>query len=493
MAFKVIQKLPTRSSNSALVVAVSTGNNLPDFDLPEETLSAVRIALKRGDLEDSANATLALHDVPGITIPRLLLVRVAPFRKDRPASSVILLAQGIKKALSGTSCSNVILALDETLCAPPFPIPEFVQLITTAFIAEHYQFKALLKKQKSVTKPPTLTFLAGKEHSTAVKRAAKQGAAFAAGMALTQDLGNTAPNVCTPSYLADQARALAKSHSATKVTVLDEARMKRLGMGAFLSVSQGSRQPGCLIAMDYRGGAKTQAPIVLVGKGVTFDTGGISIKPSAGMDEMKYDMCGAATVFGVIKACQALDLKLNVVGVVAAAENMPDGDASRPGDVVTTLSGQTVEILNTDAEGRLVLCDTLTWVEKYKPKAVVDIATLTGACIVALGNVCSAVLGNDEDLIDALRKSGQSTADTTWPLPLWDDYQTQLDSKFADMANIGGSGGGTITAACFLSRFTTNYPWAHLDIAGVAWNSGANKGATGRPVPMLMHWLLSQT
>lgn len=493
MAFKVTQKLPTRTTNSALVVAVSQGSTLPSFELPKETLSALHVALQRGDLADTANATLVLHDVPGLAIPRLVLIRVAPFRKDRPAASVGLMAHGVKQALAGTSCSNVFFALDHALCADPLPVGDFAQLMTTAFIAEHYQFKALVKSQKTVTKAPTITFLTSKEDSTTVKRAARQGAAIATGMALTQDLGNTAPNVCTPTYLAEQARQLAKQHAATKVTVLDEARMKRLGMGAFLAVSQGSRQPGCLIAMDYRGGAKTQAPIVLVGKGVTFDTGGISIKPSASMDEMKYDMCGAATVFGVIEACQALNLKLNVVGVVAAAENMPDGDACRPGDVVTTLSGQTVEILNTDAEGRLVLCDTLTWVEKYKPKAVIDIATLTGACIVALGNVCSAVLGNDEDLIEALRKSGQASADTTWPLPLWDDYQTQLDSKFADMANIGGSGGGTITAACFLSRFANNYPWVHLDIAGVAWNSGAKKGATGRPVPLLMHWLLSQT
>jgi len=278
-----------------------------------------------------------------------------------------------------------------------------------------------------------------------------------------------------------------------KVSVLDESRMEKLGMGAFLSVSRGSRQPARLIAMDYQGGKKNQKPIVLVGKGVTFDTGGISIKSSAGMDEMKYDMCGAATVFGVMKACQALKLNINVVGVVAAAENMPDGDASRPGDVVNTLSGQSVEILNTDAEGRLVLCDTLTWVEKYKPKAVVDMATLTGACVVALGHVCSAVLGNDEELIDELYAAGQASADTTWPLPLWDDYQKQLDSNFADMANIGGAPAGTITAACFLSRFTENYPWAHLDIAGIAWNKGAEKGATGRPVPLLMHWLMSQS
>jgi len=322
--------------------------------------------------------------------------------------------------------------------------------------------------------------------------AANRAVATAHGMATTKDLGNLAPNVCTPTYLASEARKLATGHDKLKTKIIDEAQMAKLGMGAFLSVTRGSRQPAKLICMEYRGGKASDKPVVFVGKGVTFDTGGISIKPSATMDEMKYDMCGAASVFGVMHAVCELKLKCNVIGVVAAAENMPDGDASRPGDVVTSMSGQTIEILNTDAEGRLVLCDTLTYVQRYKPAVVIDIATLTGSAIVALGHISSAMLSNDQPLADALLEASQSCGDLTWQLPLWEDYQSQLDSNFADMANIGGRPAGTVTAACFLARYAEDYRWAHLDIAGIAWLSGKAKGATGRPVPLLMQYLFEQ-
>jgi leucyl aminopeptidase len=275
-------------------------------------------------------------------------------------------------------------------------------------------------------------------------------------------------------------------------TIIDEEKMESLGMGAFLAVSRGSQQPGKLIVMEHQGHRKAGKPIVLVGKGVTFDTGGISIKNSEGMDEMKYDMCGAASVFGAMHAIALLKLPLNIIGIVAAAENMPDGNACRPGDVVTSLSGQTIEILNTDAEGRLVLCDALTYAERFKPDTVIDMATLTGACVTALGHVASAVMGNDQNTIDALLTAGEQTGDRCWSLPLWDEYQPQLDSNFADMANIGGRPAGAITAACFLSRFARQFNWAHLDIAGTAWNSGKEKGATGRPVPLLMQFLFNQ-
>ncbi|MFP5383029.1 MAG: leucyl aminopeptidase, partial [Gammaproteobacteria bacterium] len=262
---------------------------------------------------------------------------------------------------------------------------------------------------------------------------------------------------------------------------------------AFLSVAQGSEQPGRIIAMEYRGGKTGDKPFVFVGKGITFDTGGVSLKPGAGMDEMKYDMCGAATVFGIMKAVAELKLPANVVGVVAAAENMPSGRASRPGDIVTTMSGQTVEILNTDAEGRLVLCDTLTWVARFKPRTVIDIATLTGACVVALGAHAHGLYSNHAPLGEALQAAGRDANDRAWPMPLWDEYQEQLDSPFADMANIGGPKAGSVTAACFLSRFTKDYHWAHLDIAGTAWHSHAPyKGATGRPVGMLVQYLLNE-
>jgi len=493
MDTKVVNQIPARGAKSVLVLGIGIGKNRLSHDLPDTTKAAVQRILKRGDLPDKANRTLLLHDLPDLEIPRLLLVRTGPVRKDRPAATVLKQAEAIADAIGNTPCDNLVMMLDEHLSGEMLAVEQCAQLYARSITAQQYQFRAHPRQEPAPESAlKTITFIVNKPQTSAVKKAAVLGTAIAAGMNTTRDLGNLAPNICTPDYLAKQARTLGKNDKQMKVTVLDETRMEKLGMGAFLSVSRGSRQPPRLIAMDYRGGKSSQKPIVLVGKGVTFDTGGISIKPSSGMDEMKYDMCGAATVFGVMRACQVMGLKLNVVGVVAAAENMPDGDASRPGDVVTTMSGQSVEILNTDAEGRLVLCDTLSWVERYKPQAVVDMATLTGACIIALGNVCSGLMGNDDELINGLYQAGQDSADTTWQLPLWDDYQEQLDSNFADIANIGGRGAGAITAACFLSRFAENYPWAHLDIAGIAWDSGAKKGASGRPVPMLMNWLLSQ-
>ena len=321
--------------------------------------------------------------------------------------------------------------------------------------------------------------------------AAKTGQAIATGMALTRELGNLPGNICTPTYLANEAKKLGKSHSL-KVTVLDQKQLEQLKMGSFLSVAKGSRQPPKLIVMEYHGGKKPGNPVVLVGKGITFDSGGISIKPGAAMDEMKFDMCGAATVFGTLSAIAELKLPINVVGVVPTCENLPDGNASKPGDIVTSMSGQTIEVLNTDAEGRLILCDALTYSEKFKPKAVIDIATLTGACIIALGKQASGLLGNDQALLDKLLNAGNKCDDRAWQLPLWDEYQDQLKSNFADMANIGGREAGTITAACFLSRFTKKFKWAHLDIAGTAWDSGGNKGATGRPVPLLVNYLIGE-
>jgi leucyl aminopeptidase len=272
--------------------------------------------------------------------------------------------------------------------------------------------------------------------------------------------------------------------------VLEEKDMKELGMGSLLSVSAGSDEPAKLIVLEYKGGSKKDAPIALVGKGITFDTGGISLKPGPAMDEMKYDMCGAASVLGTFKTLLELKPSINVVGVIAASENMPSGGATKPGDIVTSMSGQTIEILNTDAEGRLVLCDALTYTERFKPKVVIDIATLTGACVIALGNHASGLFSNNEELSAALLKAGQTANDRAWPMPLWDDYQKQLDSNFADIANIGGKEGGSITAACFLSRFTKKFAWAHLDVAGTAWVSGGAKGATGRPVPLLVQYIL---
>jgi leucyl aminopeptidase len=320
----------------------------------------------------------------------------------------------------------------------------------------------------------------------------QQGIAIAQGMELTKLLADLPGNICTPTYLAEQAVELAGKYDKLSAEILEESDMEALGMGAFLSVSRGSRQPAKLITLNYQGGNSVDKPIVLIGKGLTFDAGGISLKPGAGMDEMKYDMCGGATVLGTLQAAAQMNLAINIVALIPSSENMPDGDANKPGDILTSMSGKTIEVLNTDAEGRLILCDTLTYANKFNPEVVIDMATLTGACLVALGRVPSGLLGNDDDLCDDLIKAGKTACDSVWRLPLWEEYQEQLKSNFADMANIGGRDAGTITAACFLSRFAEDYRWAHLDIAGTAWRTGQNKGATGRPVPLLTQYLINR-
>jgi len=319
------------------------------------------------------------------------------------------------------------------------------------------------------------------------------GVAVALGIMAHKNVANAPGNVCTPTWLADQAKKLGREYKSITTTVLDEDEMLKIGMGAFLAVSQGSEEPGKLIAMEHRGGDSKDPPYVLVGKGITFDTGGISLKPGQGMHEMIWDMCGAASVLGTMTTVAAQELPLNVVGVIAAAENMPSGRATRPGDIVKSMSGQTIEILNTDAEGRLVLCDALTWIDKYNPKTVIDIATLTGAAVIALGSPASAMYANDDELADALLQAGEESWDRVWRMPLWEEYQSQLNSAFADMQNIGGREAGSVTAACFLARFTKKYRWAHLDIAGSAYRgNGTNKGATGRPVGTLTQYLMDR-
>jgi leucyl aminopeptidase len=322
--------------------------------------------------------------------------------------------------------------------------------------------------------------------------AAARGLAIAHGMELAKDLGNLPANVCTPSYLAERAQDLAREFPQVKVTVLERAQIEALGMGSFLSVTNGSEQAPRFIVLEYDGTERRQRARVLVGKGITFDTGGISIKPAADMDQMKFDMCGAASVFGVFRALAELKPRLNVVGLVPTCENMLSGRATKPGDIVKSMSGQTIEVLNTDAEGRLILADALTYAERYDPEAVVDIATLTGAMVVALGHVATGLFSNSEALARSLLTAGDESHDRAWQMPLWDDYQEGLNSNFADFANVAGRAGGSITAACFLSRFAKKYDWAHLDIAGVAWREGKEKGATGRPVPLLTTWLLGQ-
>ena len=368
-------------------------------------------------------------------------------------------------------------------------------LVTQAIIVAEsslYQYTATKSNPKTTKNPIERLSFFTDAHEVEVRQYAANGLAIANGMHLARELGDLPANVCTPSYLAEQAEQIGQQFDNVTTTILDEDEMESLGMGSLLSVSRGSRQPAKLITMNYQG-ANDEKPVVLVGKGLTFDSGGISLKPPGGMDEMKYDMCGSASVFGTIIAIAELNLPINVIGLVPSSENMPDGDANKPGDIVTSMAGKTIEILNTDAEGRLILCDALTYSERFDPAVVIDIATLTGAIIVALGSKTTGLMANDQKLADDLLQAGLDSHDKAWQLPLWDEYQEQLDSNFADIANIGSKGAGSITAACFLSRFTEKFTWAHLDIAGTAWTSGGKaKGATGRPVPMLVQYLMNR-
>lgn len=390
---------------------------------------------------------------------------------------------------SNLESANVLLPNNETLNASHCIKPFIQALAESCYAFDTY------KSDKNTAAPlSTVNFITHQTELSSTQADITYGEALALGLRTAKDLGNEPGNVCTPSFLADQALELAANNTQIETQVLEESEMEALGMGAFLSVSKGSTEAGKLIIIKYSGTDEEQAPHVLLGKGITFDTGGISLKPGAQMDEMKYDMCGSASVLGTMNAIAKLQPTLNVIGVIAAAENMPAGNASKPGDIVTTASGQTVEILNTDAEGRLVLCDALTYIERFKPASVVDIATLTGACIVALGHSTSAVMSNDDQLVEEVLQAGREANDKAWQLPIWEEYHSQLDSPFADMQNIGGKGAGSITAACFLSKFATKYPWAHLDIAGTAWSSGGkDKGATGRPVPLLLQYLMNKS
>jgi leucyl aminopeptidase len=358
----------------------------------------------------------------------------------------------------------------------------------SALIADYaaYRYTATLKTRPERTELRELMFSAPGHDGDVLARAS----AFAAGIRLARELGNLPPNICNPGYLAEQAHELSRRHPEVQVQVLEREEMQTLGMGALLAVSAGSENPPKLVVMDYKGGGGK--PFVFVGKGITFDTGGIDIKPAAGMEEMKFDMCGAASVFGLMEAVARLKLPVRVVGIAPCVENMPDGRSYRPSDVLKTMAGHQVEVLNTDAEGRLILCDALTYAQRFEPHTLIDIATLTGACVVALGSHASGLMSRDDDLANELLAAGEYSADRAWRLPLWEDYQSQLETGFADFANLGGKYAGAITAGCFLSRFTEGQRWAHLDIAGSAWDAGRKGTATGRPVALLVQWLLAQ-
>jgi leucyl aminopeptidase len=448
----------------------------------------LRDVLKRGDMDGRAGTSRLLLDVPHLACERVLLVglgRESDFGAKQYRSAI----RNAVSTLADTGARDVHLCLPELHVAGK----DMVWKLRHAAIAAAdalYQFEEMKSKKSPARRLRSVAFLQPGRSPTGA-RGLVEGRAISAGMALARDLGNLPANVCTPAYLADQAVKLGKGWKLG-VQVLERRDMERLGMGSLLSVASGSRQPPKLIVMRYNGAAKSERPVVLVGKGITFDTGGISLKPAADMDEMKYDMCGAASVLGTLRAVAEMKLACNVVGVIPTTENMPGGAATRPGDIVTSMSGQTVEILNTDAEGRLILCDALTYAERFKPQAVIDIATLTGACVIALGHVATGLFSNRDTLAEELLEAGSDSWDRAWRLPLWDDYQEQLKSPFADVANIGGRPAGAVTAASFLARFAEPFAWAHLDIAGTAWVSGKNKGATGRPVPLLSTFLIGR-
>lgn len=493
MEFIVKNARPETLKTATLVIPVAEGGKLGATAKAVDTASGGAIAalLKRGDLAGKPGQTLLAHGVANLKAERVLLVGTGKDAElsDRQLRKLIASVYGVLKNLAG---GDALLALQDVQVKGRDAYGK-ARLIVESLADAGYQFDRFKSQKATPGALKKITLITDKADIAAVERATREARAIAIGMALTKDLGNLPPNICHPSYLAEQAKELAKAHKSLKVEILDEKKLQALGAGAFLAVAQGSDQPPRMIVMQYNGGKKGEKPHALVGKGITFDTGGISIKPAAGMDEMKYDMGGAASVFGTLRAVLELQLPINLVCLLACAENMPSGGATRPGDIVTTMSGQTVEILNTDAEGRLVLCDTLTYAERFKPQSVIDIATLTGACIVALGSNVSGLMGNDDELVNQILAAGRQADDRAWQLPLYDEYQEQLDSPFADIANIGGPKAGTITAGCFLSRFTKAYKWAHLDIAGTAWVSGGkDKGATGRPVPLLTQYLLDR-
>ena len=496
MEFSVKSGSPEKQRSACIVVGVFEPRRLSPIAEQLDKISDGYISalLRRGELEGKPGQTLLLHHVPNVLSERILLIGCGKEREldERQYKQVI---QKTINTLNDTGSMEAVGFLTELHVKGRNNYWKVRQAVETAK-ETLYSFDQL-KTNKSEPRRPLRKMVFNvptRRELTSGERAIQHGLAIAAGIKAAKDLGNMPPNICNAAYLASQARQLADSYSKNVITrVIGEQQMKELGMHSYLAVGQGSQNESLMSVIEYKGNASEDArPIVLVGKGLTFDSGGISIKPSEGMDEMKYDMCGAAAVYGVMRMVAELQLPINVIGVLAGCENMPGGRAYRPGDVLTTMSGQTVEVLNTDAEGRLVLCDVLTYVERFEPEAVIDVATLTGACVIALGHHITGLMANHNPLAHELIAASEQSGDRAWRLPLGDEYQEQLESNFADMANIGGRPGGAITAGCFLSRFTRKYNWAHLDIAGTAWRSGKAKGATGRPVALLAQFLLNR-
>jgi leucyl aminopeptidase len=493
MEFSIKSGKPEKQASDCIIVGVyEAGVLTPSANAVNESSSGFLSKLiKQGDMDGKLASTLLLHGINGVDSPRVLLVGLGKQGELKAAGYRKLVTAAIK-ALAKTGAEKIatyLLEVEVLNKCVEWKAAQLVEATQDSLYQFHVMKGASTQKEKAALKSiKDVVIVTDDPNHASAQTGLNHALALSAGVALAKDLGNLPPNVCTPTYLAEQAIAMGKAYDFN-VQILDREELHQLGMGSFLGVAQGSVQPPKLIVMQHLKGKKSDKPVVLVGKGITFDTGGISIKPGAEMDEMKYDMCGAASVLGTFKAIAEMDLQLNVVGIVPACENMPDGNAIRPGDVLTSMAGITIEVLNTDAEGRLILCDALTYAERFEPAAVVDIATLTGACVIALGHHATGLFSNQDELAHELLEAGESSLDRAWHMPLWEDYQPQLDSNFADIANIGGRAGGSITAACFLSRFAKKYDWAHLDVAGTAWKSGKEKGSTGRPVPLLTEFL----
>jgi leucyl aminopeptidase len=484
--FSINAHSPESAKASCIVIGVHSGPELTPA--AKRVDQAARGALKKalGDLPSKTGSTLLLRSLPGVAAERVLVVALGE-RKEFSENAFRDAVRGATQALKELDAAAATVFLVEAKVNGR-PLSWNVRQAVLGMREGLYRFEQL-KSQKKANGPALERVTLALSANAQLEEALAEAQATADGADLARTLGNLPSNICTPTYLAEEAKKLARQFKL-QVEVLERRDMERLGMGAFLAVTNASHQPPKLIVLRYAGGPKGRKPLALVGKGITFDTGGISLKPAAEMDEMKFDMSGAGSVLGAIRALAGMRAPVNVVGVIPTCENMPGGHATKPGDVVTTLSGQTVEILNTDAEGRLILCDALTYASRFEPEAIIDVATLTGACVIALGHVATGLFSNDEALADEVRAAADDAWDRVWPMPLWEDYQEQLRSNFADFANIGGRPGGSITAACFLARFVRGMRWAHLDIAGTAWKSGREKGSTARPVPLLVRFAM---
>ena len=493
LEFTLNREPPATVATDCIVLGAYADNSLTATAqaIDAATNGRLSVLLGRGDIGGKTGKTALLHDLAGVTAPRVLVIGLGD--KDKFGVAQYLKAVGdAARALRTGPVASALFTLSEVAVKERDAAWNIRQAVIAA---DHacYRYTATLgakNKKRNETGLKSLALLAAGDHS-ADAQALAQGRAIAAGVAFTRELGNLPPNICNPAYLAQQAQEFAARFDQAQCEVLEREQMAELGMGSLLAVSQGSATPPKLIVLKYGNGGDSK-PYVLVGKGITFDTGGINLKTLGGIEEMKYDMCGAATVMGTFVSAVGMQLPINLVVVVPAVENMPDGNSYRPSDVITSMSGKTIEVGNTDAEGRLILCDALTYAQRFEPQALLDVATLTGACVIALGKYATGLMGKHDDLANELLAAGETTFDRAWRLPLWDEYQSLLDSTFADVYNIGGRWAGAITAGCFLARFTEDQRWAHLDIAGVANEDGKRGMATGRPVGLLSQWLIDR-